>query len=551
MQQTLMQQDKENLILNRYEVMEELGSGGFSKVYKCFDTKMERYVAIKVIPASSKATSWAKREAQTSARLNHPGIATIYEYDEIDNNHYLIMEYLEGITLREILESLDYLHPCQAVALAAELAIALEYAHINFVVHRDIKPENVMILKDGRVKLADFGTARLLSEVSSGGKLVATPSYMSPEQAQGKRDDDRTDQFSLGTVLYEMLTGKNPFDAGTTKATLFKVANSKPEPPSSFNKDVSKELDEVCLKALEKDPDERFATVTDFRYKIERSVEKEFSNKKIIKELYGHLKGETYEKAYPELFSSLRNVLRNIFRNEQLTVRMTCGILPALFILLYAVNVTWEAKGLISAGLIGLSAIHPFLGLAFFTGLLVIKAFFTLPLYGLLALVAGVLYLYFHAREHPFEAALPLTAFVVAKMTAIPIFPLITGLLLNLPAAIITAFIGMTALAFHNLTTGKEVLFVTGNNYLALLVQVILFTSLSGVIAIFSKKQSNKNILLIIGSLILVTVVFALPYWSLLEMKVRFSYVMQNISLSLIIMVAIVLLMPLEDLKVR
>lgn len=546
-----MQQTKEKLFLDRYEVIEELGSGGFSKVYKAFDTKMERHVAIKAIPASSKATTWAKREAQTSAHLNHPGIATIYEYDEIDNNHYLIMEYLEGITLRDVLNKVNTLEPYQAVAIISELAIALEYAHINFVIHRDIKPENIMILSDGRVKITDFGTARLMSEVSNDHKTVATPSYMSPEQAKGERDDDRTDQFSLAIVLYEMLTGENPFDAGSTSSTLFNITNKTPLMPSQFNKNISNKMDLVCFKALDKNPEMRFATVTDFRYKIKRAVDEDFTNKQVIKELYNSLQNEAdSEKAFPDFISSSRRIMEWFFKNEKLSIRIITGLLPALFIITNTTNISLQDKTLIASGLLLAGLISPFISIALFATLLIIKSFFSSPFLGLIALMLGVPYLYLFALKKPFESVFPLISFIFAKLGAVFLFPLFAGLFFGPLTAMLSTALGITALGFSQLAAGKNVLFVSGNNYWPLILQSLLLIAVSGTVSVFSRGRNYLgDIVVIISGLLAIIVAYILPHWSLLSLKVNYHYVMQNASLSLIIAIALVLLVPYQNLK--
>ena len=545
-----MQQTKEQLILDRYEIETEHGSGGFSTVYKAFDTKMERFGAIKVIPASSKENTWAKREAQTSARLNHLGVATIYEYEEVDDRHYLIMEFLEGITLRDVLNRFKVLKPHQAAAILSEIAIALEYAHINYVVHRDIKPENIMILKDGRVKITDFGTARLIGEVVKDKKTVATPAYMSPEQAEGEKDDDRTDQFSLGIILYEMLTGKNPFDAGTTKATIFKVANSDPTPIIKENSKVNSQMEEACFKALSKNPNNRFATVTDFRYKVERAAGREYSKKEVIQGIIQQFFGDATEKAIPDIINTIRKFTKRIFHNELLATRLISGVLPATFILLYAKNVDLVALLLISFGLFLTALVSPVISLAILAVLLVIKAFYASIFLGIGAVVFAIPYL-FYANEKNLQGVFPLLAFILAKASALFLYPLLVGLLFTPVNALIVSTLGLTALGLTQLALGSKTLFfIEGGNYIAIVFQVLILVFYSFIISILSSGRSYKrDAIVIFGGLAGLVVIYMLPFWNVLDFSVNLGKVMQNISLSLIIAIAIILFIRYEHLK--
>lgn len=254
-------------------------------MFHAFDTLMEREVAIKEIPSSHKTLPRAMREARTAALLNHPNVVTVYEFQETADHYYLIMEYLQGATLDQILDSrppsVD-----EALAVAIQVCAAIECAHLNNIIHRDIKPQNLMLLSDGRVKVMDFGIAKLKNApVTKTAQIQGTVAYMSPEQAEGYIVDEPSDIFSSAVVLYEMLTGVNPFASPTTGATLFKIINTTPDPPSALNAHVPPELDRAVMKALDKYPDRRFNGAVQFRYKLERVFPGDASPEGLVKHL--------------------------------------------------------------------------------------------------------------------------------------------------------------------------------------------------------------------------------------------------------------------------
>lgn len=260
----------EELLLNRYKIISKLGSGGFADVYKAFDTRMERVVAIKRVHVSRHSAPRVLREARTVALLNHPNIVTLHEFEEDGDECYLIMELIEGVPLSKILAKLAPLAVEEAIVIGAQICRALEAAHLNGIIHRDIKPENVMVLYDGRLKVMDFGIARLLGTTSAtSDDIVGTFAYMSPEQARGEPVDERSDIFSLGTVLYEMLTDAIPFNGETVVETLTMVQTAGPHLPSEINPEIPEEIDECVMRALEKDPGRRYPSAKDFRIGLE------------------------------------------------------------------------------------------------------------------------------------------------------------------------------------------------------------------------------------------------------------------------------------------
>jgi serine/threonine protein kinase len=248
---------EEKLLLNRYRVLKKIGEGASGVVFLAFDTKIGREVAIKRMPASFQTAPRIIREVRTIAQMNHPNVVTVFEFEETSDYYYLIMEYLDGINLRDVLLSQKKLTSSQAVSIATQVLKALEYAHSKEIIHRDIKPENIIILKDGQVKVTDFGIARLISREREG-RIVGTLGYMSPEQITGRFVDEASDLFAVGVILYEMLTGENPFYARTLKETALKTLNFNPQPPSKINKEVSPEMDTIVLKAIAKDVDIRY-----------------------------------------------------------------------------------------------------------------------------------------------------------------------------------------------------------------------------------------------------------------------------------------------------
>ena len=252
--------------LGRYQLLAELGQGAMGIVYKAADPVIGRMVAIKTIslylPKDELAEYEARfnQEAKAAGRLNHPNIVTIYDVGKEGNVAYMAMELLEGKELRELVASGTPLPAAQAVDVAMQVAEGLAYAHDHQVVHRDIKPANIMIVRDGLIKITDFGIARMRqSEVKTmTGYVLGSPKYMSPEQITGKRADHRSDIFSLGIVIYEMLTGSVPFNGDSIHSIMYQTVNLTPEPPSRRNPSVPEMLDLIVAKALAKDMEARY-----------------------------------------------------------------------------------------------------------------------------------------------------------------------------------------------------------------------------------------------------------------------------------------------------
>ena len=261
----------------RYEVEARLGAGGMAEVWKGHDRVLNRTVAIKtLLPQFARDGSFVhrfRREAQAAARLNHPGIVSVYDSGDGDNP-YIVMQFIEGRTLADFLGSGKKLQPMQAAQIAEEIAGALAAAHAQGVIHRDIKPANVMVTRDGKIAVMDFGIARLIAGPETAPQtsaVLGTASYLSPEQAQGQPVDARTDIYSLGVVLYEMLTGRPPFTGDSPMAIAYKQVNEAPPAPSTLNDDVPPELDAVVMRALSKNPANRYQTAQEFAEDLEQA----------------------------------------------------------------------------------------------------------------------------------------------------------------------------------------------------------------------------------------------------------------------------------------
>jgi hypothetical protein len=256
--------------LGRYQIERELGRGMMGVVYSATDPDLGRRVALKTIqigfaiPEGERAAfeERFKREARAAAVLSHPGIVVVHDVgqDPATNTPYIALEYMEGRTLAEHMSGGAPMEWRQAARIVAQLAEALHHAHTKKIIHRDIKPANIMLLGNGQAKVMDFGIARLeASTLTTTGEFFGTPAYMSPEQAKGDPVDPRTDLFSLGCVLHQLLTGKKPFDAATLPAILMRVMQETPAPPSRLRPGLPPALDLVVARALAKDRDVRYA----------------------------------------------------------------------------------------------------------------------------------------------------------------------------------------------------------------------------------------------------------------------------------------------------
>ncbi len=258
----------------RYEIVAELGRGAMGVVYKARDPQIDRVVAVKTVSLWGQEPDEEKEfrlrfmyEAQAAGRLHHPGIVAIFDVGENPENHdpYIVLEYVAGEPLNRILAREKKLPLARALQLAEEVSEALDYAHAQGVIHRDIKPGNILVAQDGHAKIADFGIAKLnLAHFTLPGKVLGTPAYMAPEQLSGEGVDGRSDLFSLGVILYAMVTGHSPFQGDSATTVCFKVANREPVAASALDLSLPRELDEVISRAMAKDPEQRYQRGAEF-----------------------------------------------------------------------------------------------------------------------------------------------------------------------------------------------------------------------------------------------------------------------------------------------
>ncbi len=271
------------LIAGRYEIREHIATGGMASVYKAWDHRVERVVAIKVLRNLDKndqrAVERFRREARAAAALSHPNTVTIFDFVEEENRYFLVMEYINGPTLKQVIGQQHRLPPEQAVDIAAQVCDVLQVAHSRRFIHRDIKPQNIMLVWDGAagmngnlvgrplVKLTDFGIVRVLEEsgLTKSGIVLGTADYLSPEQARGERLTDSSDLYSLGVVMFEMLTGRPPFTGPTAVSIAMQHASANPPSLRQLNPAIPPSVEQIVMKALEKEPEDRFHTAAEMQ----------------------------------------------------------------------------------------------------------------------------------------------------------------------------------------------------------------------------------------------------------------------------------------------
>jgi serine/threonine-protein kinase len=264
----------------RYELREPIATGGMATVYKAWDTRVERIVAVKVLRSLAKTDRRSierfRREAHAAARLSHPNAVTIYDFLEEHGEHYLIMEFVEGVNLKQYLAQKGTLSPQQAVEITSQVCSVLQVAHANGFIHRDIKPQNIMITPDGQAKLTDFGIVRVMEAagLTNTGIVLGTADYLAPEQARGEQLSPASDLYSLGVVLYEMLAGRPPFVGSSAVQVAMQHTTSVPPPPSKYNPRIPRALELVVKKALQKEPDRRYTSAEAMRKALADSLKK-------------------------------------------------------------------------------------------------------------------------------------------------------------------------------------------------------------------------------------------------------------------------------------
>ena len=262
------------LLDNRYEILEVLGVGGMAVVYKARCHRLNRLVAIKILKAEYTQDEEFRRrfhaESQAVAMLSHPNIESVYDVSTTDEADYIVMELIDGITLKQYMEKMGVLNWKETLHIAIQIAKALDHAHSRGIIHRDIKPHNVMVLKNGSVKVTDFGIARAMSKGSTLTKeALGSVHYISPEQAKGGRVDNRSDIYSLGIVMYEMMTGRPPYDGESPVAVAIQHINGKAQMPSVLNPNIPGGLEQIIMKAMAHSPADRYASATTMLYDMD------------------------------------------------------------------------------------------------------------------------------------------------------------------------------------------------------------------------------------------------------------------------------------------
>src|SRR6266496_820063 len=264
------------ILLGRYELGPLLGAGGMAEVFEGHDRLLARRVAIKILLAQyahdPAFLARFRREAQSAASLSHPNIVGVFDTGSEGDTWFIVMEYVDGRTLKDIIRAEGALYWARAAEVAADVAGALAVAHARGIVHRDVKPGNVMLTTEGKVKVMDFGIARATAvpSITQTSAVVGTAQYIAPEQAQGLEVDARTDVYALGCCLYEMLTGQVPFTGPTPVAIAYRHVREDPTPPRALNPDVPVSLERVCLKAMAKRPEDRYQTAVEMQRDLER-----------------------------------------------------------------------------------------------------------------------------------------------------------------------------------------------------------------------------------------------------------------------------------------
>jgi serine/threonine-protein kinase len=281
------------LIAGRYEIREHIATGGMASVFKTWDHRVERIVAIKVLRSLDKndlrAVERFRREARAAAKLAHPNAVTIYDFVEEMGQYFLVMEYINGPTLKQLIGQRRQLHPRETLEIAAQVCSVLQVAHAQGFIHRDIKPQNIMLVANNAaagggilIKLTDFGIVRVAEEagLTNSGIVLGTADYLSPEQARGEKLTASSDLYSLGVVMFEMLTGRPPFVGPTAVSIAMQHASADPPSMRQYNATIPPGVEKIVMRALEKEPEDRFRSAQEMQQAL----------RYCMKELYGRRK---------------------------------------------------------------------------------------------------------------------------------------------------------------------------------------------------------------------------------------------------------------------
>ena len=264
------------MIGERYEILERIGTGGMSDVYKAKDYKLNRFVAVKVLKQefseNANFVSKFRVEAQAAAGLMHPNIVNVYDVGEEGGIYYIVMELVEGITLKKYIEKKARLSVKEAVSIAIQVSMGLEAAHNNHIIHRDIKPQNIIISKEGKVKVTDFGIAKAATSNTITSNVMGSVHYTSPEQARGGYSDEKSDIYSLGITMFEMLTGRVPFNGETTVAIAIKHIQEEMPSPRDYVPEIPISVEQIVCKCCQKSPDRRYQSMQELIVDLKQSL---------------------------------------------------------------------------------------------------------------------------------------------------------------------------------------------------------------------------------------------------------------------------------------
>jgi len=316
----------------RYEILEKIGGGGMALVYKAKCRLLNRFVAVKILRpefiSDEEFINKFEKESQAAASLSHPNIVNIYDVGTDNEVHYIVMEYVDGKTLKKYIKEKGFLQNDEVIKISKQIALALQHAHNNHIVHRDIKPHNILITEDGRVKVTDFGIARAItsSTITNTGNVIGSVHYFSPEQARGGFVDEKSDIYSLGVTMFEMTTGRVPFSGNTPVTVALKHLKEEVVPPSMINPDVSKGLENIILKSMHKDKNRRYDNATQLYNDLEEALNNPDHSITIIDD------DESPTRVIPSIndFDELEDSPKEKKKISKLTV--TVGIISALLI---------------------------------------------------------------------------------------------------------------------------------------------------------------------------------------------------------------------------